>query len=61
MLSNGNDVGTSNLGDGDTAVGLVGCIEVDVVGTDTSCDGNLKVLCLGKTLFCKVSRMESDG
>lgn len=47
VLGDRDDVGASDLCDGDTAVGLVGGIEVDVVGTDTSGDGKLEVLCLG--------------
>jgi len=44
VLSDGDDVGTSDLGDGDTAVGLVGGVKVDVVRTNTGSDGNLEVL-----------------
>jgi hypothetical protein len=61
VLSDGDDVGASDLGDGDTAVGLVGGIEVDVVRTNTSSDGELQVLSLGETLFCEVSGVESDA
>ena len=59
VLSDGDDVGASDLGDGDTAVGLVGSIEVDVVGTDTSSDGELEVLGLSKTLCCEVTGVET--
>jgi hypothetical protein len=41
VLSDRDDVGAGDLGDGNTAVGLVGGIEVDVVRTDTSSDGKL--------------------
>ena len=59
VLSDGDDVGASDLGDGDTAVGLVGSIEIDVVGTDTSSDGELEVLCLSKALCCEVTGVET--
>jgi hypothetical protein len=62
VLSDRDDVGACDLGDGDTAVGLVGGIEVDVVGTDTSSDGELEVLGLGKALCCEVTGVETvDG
>ena len=59
VLSDGDDVGASDLSDGDTAVGLVCSIEVDVVGTDTSSDGELEVLGLSKTLCCEVTGVET--
>lgn len=59
VLSDGDDVGASHLGDGDTTVGLVGGIEVDVVGTNTGGDGNLQVLGLGETLSSQVTRVEA--
>lgn len=59
VLGDGHDVGTGHLGDSNTAVGCVGSIEINMVGTDTSSDGNLQVLGLGKTLFCKVSGVEA--
>jgi hypothetical protein len=61
VLSDRDDVGSSDLSDGDTAVGLVGSIEVDVVGTDTSSDGELQVLGLSKTLSGKVTGVETVG
>lgn len=59
VLSDGDDVGASHLGDGDTTVGLVGGIKVDVVGTNTGGDGNLQVLGLGETLSSQVTRVEA--
>lgn len=44
VLGDGDDVGASDLGDGDATVGLVGGVEVDVVGADTGGDGDLEVL-----------------
>jgi len=61
VLSDGDDVGASDLGDGDTAVGLVGSVEVDVVGTNTSSDGNLELLGLGQTLSGEVTWVESES
>ena len=59
VLGDGHDVGASNLGHGDTAIGLVGSIEVDVVRTDTSSDGNLEVLRLGETFGSQVAGVEA--
>lgn len=39
MLSDGDDVGSSDLGDGDLLE--VGGVQVDVVGSDTSGDADL--------------------
>lgn len=59
VLGDGDDVGASDLSDGDTAVGAVGSIEVDVVGTNTGSDGNLELLGLGETLSGQVTRVEA--
>jgi len=61
VLSDGDDVGTGNLGNGDTAIGLVGSVKVDVVGSDTSGNGNLEVLGLGEALSGKVTWVEWSG
>ena len=62
VLGDGDDVGAGDLSDGDTAVGLVGSVEVDVVGTDTGSDGDLEVLRPGETLRGQVTRVEAaDG
>jgi hypothetical protein len=61
VLGNGDNVGTSDLGNSDTAVGLVGSVQVDVVRTDTSSDGNLEVLGLGQTLLGQVTRVEGSS
>jgi hypothetical protein len=61
VLSDGHDVGASDFGNGDTAVGLVRGIEVDVVRTNTGSNGNLQVLRLSKTLCCEVTGVESDA
>lgn len=59
VLSDGDDIGASDLSDGDAAIGLVGCVKVDVVGTDTGCDGNLEVLCLCEALSSEVAGVEA--
>lgn len=59
MLSDRDDIGASHLGDGDTAVGFVGGIEVDVVRTDAGSDGKLELLRLLETLLGKVARVET--
>jgi hypothetical protein len=59
VLGDGDDVGAGDLCDGDAAVGLVGGVEVDVVGADACRDGELKVLGLGQALGCQVARVEA--
>lgn len=61
VLSDRDDVATSNLGDGDTAIGLVGSVEVNVIGTNTSGDGDLEVLGFGKALSGEITRVETVG
>lgn len=61
VLSNRDDVGASDLSNGDTAVGLVGSVEVDVVGADTSGNSELELLGLGQTLSGQVTRVEGSG
>lgn len=59
VLSDRDDIAASDFSDGDTAVGGVGGIEVNVVGTNTSSDGELQVLGLGQTLSSEVTGMEA--
>lgn len=61
VLGDGDDVAAGDLGDGDAAVGLVGGVEVDVVGADAGRDGDLELLGLGKTLSGQVTRVEAGG
>jgi len=61
VLSNRDDVGASNLSDGETAVGLVGSIEIDVVRSNTSSNAKLEVLGLSKTLSSEVTWVEWGG
>lgn len=60
MLGNGYDVGACDFGDGDTAIGLVCGVEVDVVGADAGCDGELEVLGFGETFGGKVAGVEAE-
>ena len=61
VLGDGDDVGAGDLGDGDTAVGLVGSVQVNVVGTDTGSDGELQLLGLGEALSGEVTGVEGSG
>ena len=61
VLSNGDDVGASDLSDGDTTVGLVGSVEIDVVRADTSGNSELELLGLGETLSGQVTGVEGSG
>lgn len=61
VLGDRHDVGAGDLGDGDAAIGLVGGVEVDVVGTNTSGDGNLELLGLGQTLSGEVAGVEAGA
>lgn len=59
MLSDGDHVGAGDFGDGDTAIGGVGCVEVDVVRTDTCGNGKLELLGFGETLGGQVTGVEA--
>lgn len=59
VLSDGDNVGTGDLGHGNTTVGLVGGIEINVVGANTGSHSKLQLLGLGQTLSGEVSRVEA--
>ena len=73
MFSNGDYIGSGNLGDGD--IMLVGSIQVDVagrqlrvlqgrvdvLGSNTGGDCKLELLCLFKEISSEVSRVERSG
>lgn len=59
VLSDGHNVGSSDLSNSDTTVGGVCSIEINMVGADTSSDGDLEVLRLRETLCGEVARMET--
>jgi hypothetical protein len=44
VFSYGDDVGAGDFCNGDTAIGLVRGIEVDVIRSDTSSNGKLELL-----------------
>lgn len=59
VLGDGDDVGAGDFGDGDAAVGLVGDVQVDVVGANTGSDGDLEVLALLQALGGEVTGVEA--
>lgn len=59
MLRDRHNVGSSDLGNSDTAIGLVGSVQVDVVRTDTSRDSKLQVLGLGQALSSQITGVET--
>ena len=59
MLCHRHDVGTSDFCNGDTAIGLVGGIQIDVVRTDSRSDGDFEVLGLRETLCGEIAWMEA--
>ena len=61
VLGHRDHVGARHLGHGDAAVGLVGGIEVDMVGADAGRDGELEVLGLGQALRREVAGVEAAG
>lgn len=60
VLSNGDDVTASDLGDRDTTVGLVGGVQVDVVGANSGSDGDLEVLRALQALGSEVAGVETS-
>jgi hypothetical protein len=61
VLGDGDDVASGDLGNGDTAVGLVGSVEVNMVGSDAGGDSELQVLGLGQSFGGKVAGVEGSG
>lgn len=59
VLRDGDDVAASDFGNGDTAVGLVGSVQVNMVGANTGGHGDLEVLGLGQTLSGQVAGVET--
>lgn len=59
VLGDGDDIGAGNFGHGDSAVGLVGSVEVDMIRSNTSGDGELEVFGFGETLSGQVTGMEA--
>ncbi len=61
VLSDRDDVATSDLSNSDTAIGGVGSVQVDVVRANTGGDGDLQLLGLSKTLGSEVTRVEAGA
>jgi hypothetical protein len=61
VLGDGDDVGARNLSDCDASIGLVGSVEIDVVGSDTSGHGEFEVLRLCEALSSQVAGVESTS
>ena len=59
MFSDGDDVRACDFCDGDSAIGFIAGVKIDVVGTDARCDGEFEVLGFGKAVCCKVAGMET--
>ena len=59
VLSNRDNIRAGDLSDRDTAVGLVGSIEIDVIRANTSSDGKLQVLGLSEALCCKITGVKA--
>jgi hypothetical protein len=61
VLRNRNNITSGDLSDGDPTVGLVGSVQVDVVRTNASSDGELQFFGLGQPLGGEIARMETGG
>lgn len=61
MLCHRHDVGASHFRDGDTTVGFVCSIEVNVVRSNAGGDGKLELLSFGESLSGQVAWMEADS
>ncbi len=52
MLGDRDDVAAGDLGNGDTAIGLVCGVKVDVVGADAGGDSKFELLGFGEAFSC---------
>ena len=59
VFGNGDDVGAGHFGNRDPSIGLVGGVEVDVIGSNTGSDGELEVLGFGEAFGRQVARVEA--
>ena len=59
MFGNGDDIGAGDFSDGDTAVSLVGGVQVDVVGANASSNGNFEIFGFRQTFCGQVARVET--
>jgi hypothetical protein len=61
VLSDRDDVATSDFGNSDTAIGVVGSVQVDVVRANSGGHSDLQLLGLSKTLGSEVTRVEAGA
>ena len=61
MLCHRYDVGTSHFSDGDTTIGFVRGIQVNVVRSDASGNGELELFSFSESLGGQVTWMEAEG
>lgn len=61
VLSDGDDVAAGDFGNGDTSIGLVGGVEVNVVRANTGGHGDLEVLGFGETLCGEITGVETKN
>lgn len=59
VLGNRHNVGACNLGDSDTTIRLIRSIEIDMIGSDTSRDRKLEILCFSKTFRGQVTGVKA--
>ena len=59
MFRDRNDIRSSDLRNRNTSVGCVGGVEINVIGSDTGSNGELKLLGLGETVGGEISWVEA--
>ena len=60
VLGDGDNIATSDFGNGDAAIGLVGGVQVNVIRSNTGGDGNLQLLGLGQAFGGQVAGVEAE-
>lgn len=59
VLGHRYNVGTCDLGDGDTAIRLVCSIQIDMIRSNTCCDREFEFLRFGETFRGQITRMKA--
>jgi len=59
VLGDGDDIGAGHFDDCNATIGFIGCVEVDVVRTDTGGDGDLELLCFGEAFGGQIAGVEA--
>jgi hypothetical protein len=59
VLGDGNDVGTCDFSNSNTAIGLIGSVQVDMIGANAGRDSDLELLGLREALGGKVAGVET--